>query len=413
MKRISQCRVCNSPDIQPFFDLGDQPLANSLLSRIDESEKAYPLSLSWCSRCNLVQLNDTADPKELFSQYVWVTGTSSTAQEYAKHFYREVAARAAMPDTGYVLEIASNDGTFLSAFLHHGHRVLGVDPARNIADMAQAKGIPTMCAFWGRETADEVLRTRGPAHVIFARNVLPHVANTHDFVGGLRSVLHAEGTLAVEIHYAKTILEGLHYDSIYHEHLCYFTLKSVERLLNQFGLYVFDIGTSPISGGSIVVYASARRKQETPQVDKYRNQEAVDGTNDLVLWEKFASLSCAHRDRLREMLVACAARGSVVGYGASARSSTLLNFCGIDRRLLPVIADQNALKQGKYTPGTHILIDSPENAMRRNPVHVFILAWNLADEITGIMQDRFGFGGSFIIPLPASPHLRQAQPTRA
>ena len=412
MKHITACRVCQSSDIKSFFDLGMQPFANSLLSGPDEKENSYPLSLSWCPSCNLVQLNDTADPKELFSHYVWVTGTSSTAQEYSGRFYKEVVARAGQPKTGYVLEAASNDGTFLAPFLSNGLRVLGVDPAANIAEMARERGIPTMCAFWGRETAEKVRAEHGPAHIVVARNVLPHVANTHDFVDGLRAVLHEEGTLAIEIHYAKTILEGLHYDSIYHEHLCYFTLKSIERLLNHFGLYVFDIGTSPISGGSIVVYASTRRKQESPQLDRYRKQEAADGTNDLVSWEKFASQSFAHRDRLREMLMACAAKGSVVGYGASARSSTLLNFCGIDRRLVPLIADQNTLKQGKYTPGTRILIDSPENVMRCKPAHVFILAWNFADEIIGILQNRFGFGGSFIIPLPASPHLRQAQAMR-
>ena len=241
MKHITACRVCQSSDIKPFFDLGMQPFANSLLTRPDESERTYPLSLSWCPECRLVQLNDTADPKELFSHYVWVTGTSSTAREYSKRFYQEVMKRSTLPKSGYALEIASNDGTFLKPFLAHGHRVLGVDPAGNIAEMARMQGVPTQCAFWGGETAQRVVTEHGPAHVVFARNVLPHVANTHDFAEGLGQVLHDDGVLAVEVHYARIILEGLHYDSIYHEHLCYFTLRSLEHLLNRYGLHVFDI----------------------------------------------------------------------------------------------------------------------------------------------------------------------------
>jgi len=406
MKRITACRVCDNSDIQPFFDLGNQPLANSLLSRADDPEGVYPLSLSWCSRCNLVQLNDTADPKELFSHYMWVTGTSSTAQEYAKRFYDSVKARAVIPSDGYVLEIASNDGTFLAPFVRAGHSVLGVDPAQNIAEMAQQLGVPTLCAFWGRETAERVVMQRGSkGHMVFARNVLPHVANTHDFVDGLRHILHENGVLAIEVHYAKIILEGLHYDSIYHEHLCYFTLRSLEQLLNRHGLHVFDIGTSPISGGSIVVYASAEARPETGALGEFRSREHAERTNEFPVWEGFARRSFAHRDQLRRLVASCAQTETVVGYGASARSSTLLNFCGIDHGLVPVIADQNPLKQGKFTPGSHILIECPESVMQRKPEHVLILAWNFTDEIVGVLRDRFGYRGSCIVPLPEARQL--------
>ena len=166
MKRITACRSCQSPEIVPFFDLGDQPFANSLLDSQDATEKAYPLALSWCKQCNLVQLNDTADPKELFSHYVWVTGTSSTAQDYARRFYDEVTSRCSLPDDGYVLELASNDGTFLKPFIAHGHPVLGVDPAENIVEMAQKDGVPTLCAFWGKQTADKVLADKGRAQLV-------------------------------------------------------------------------------------------------------------------------------------------------------------------------------------------------------------------------------------------------------
>ncbi len=405
MKRITACRVCHGGDLRQFFDLGAQPFANAMLSSPTDEEQVHPLALSWCGDCNLVQLNDTADPTDLFSHYVWVTGTSRTAREYSERFYRDVMARAALRSTGYVLEIGSNDGTFLRPFVERGHSVLGVDPAANIAALADACGVPTHCAFWDRDVARQILRERGVADLVFARNVLPHVANTHDFVGALRAVLRDEGTLAVEVHYAKTIQEELHYDSVYHEHLCYFTLKSLTRLLRQYGLHAFDISTSPISGGSIVAYASTRPRPEAPTLTQFVEAEAAAGVNALPSWQAFAQRAFAHRDTLRAMLTECAARGTIVGYGASARSSTLLNFCGIDGRFLSAVADQNPLKHGKYTPGTHLLVESPEAAFCRKPEYVFITAWNFVDEITGALENTLRYTGTCIVPLP-EPYLR-------
>ncbi|MDO8742954.1 MAG: methyltransferase domain-containing protein, partial [Candidatus Azambacteria bacterium] len=262
MEIIDSCRVCNSVNIVPFFDLGKQPAANSLLKSPIQKENFYPLSLSWCQDCNLVQLNETINPEELFSEYVWVTATSKTAQEFSEVFCQELINRTNNPKDGYVLEVASNDGTFLVPFIKKGYKVLGIDPAKNIVDMAMAEGVQTKCVFFNREAAEKILEENGPAKIIFARNVLPHVANTRDFVEGLQMCLDMEGTLAIEVHYAKKILDELHYDSIYHEHLCYFTLRTIERLLNDFGLFIFDITLSPISGGSIIVYAKREKIKE-------------------------------------------------------------------------------------------------------------------------------------------------------
>ena len=252
---IKNCRVCGESNLKPFFDLGAQPPPDILLKKRDDPEKKYPLSLVWCENCRLVQLDCTVSPEELFSHYIWVTGTARGTKEYAERFYKDLTERVPMPKGGYVLEIASNDGTFLKPFIRGGHTVLGVDPAKNLAEAAEREGIPTKAVFWGVEEAKKVREEHGLAHVIFARNVLPHVANTIDFVRGLRECLHEEGVLVIEAHYAKIILDELHYDSIYHEHLCYFTLKSLRRLLGDAGLYIFDITKSPISGGSMIVYA--------------------------------------------------------------------------------------------------------------------------------------------------------------
>ncbi len=403
---IDHCRICGGSNLKPFFDLGSQPLANSLPATSDEKEEFYPLSLSWCSDCNLVQLSYTVDPKILFSEYVWVTGTSGVAQKYAQTFSEELIARTPGKEDRYVLEIASNDGTFLFPFIKKGYKVLGVDPARNIAEMAEKAGAPTLCAFWSEAEAERLVLERGKAKMIFARNILPHVANTVDFVKGLARALSDDGTLAIEAHYAKVILEGLHYDSIYHEHLCYFTLKSLENLLNASGLFVFDIMASPISGGSMVVYAKKNRESESTVLKSYRENEEKTGVNTLASWENFAARSISHRDKLNGMLDEIknsVPNGLVVGYGASARSSTMLNFCGINASRLPVIADKNPLKQGRYTAGTRIPIEKPEAVMARKPTHVFILAWNFEEEIIDYLKNVFGFRGMYIVPLPNDP----------
>jgi len=406
MKKISECRICKGKNIKKFFDLGSQPFANSLLKNPNEKERFYPLSLSWCPDCNLVQLNHTADPKELFLNYVWVTGTSKTAKEHAVNFYKEILSRTENLHEGYTLEVASNDGTFLIPFIENGYKALGVDPAKNIADKAIREGVSTICGFFGEELAREIIREYGYTQVVFARNVLPHVANLHDFVKGLRLCLEDEGLLVLEVHYAEKICKELHYDSIYHEHLCYFTLKSIEQLINQYGLFVFDIEKSPISGGSLVLYIKKNKTEEKPIVQSYREVEKEIELNELSSWEEFAKKAYLHREELLEIMNNLRKEDKIiVGYGASARSSTLLNFCGIDTKFISMIADQNPLKQGFYTAGTHITIDSPENVMEKNPDYVFILAWNFVGEIIDILKTIFNYTGKCIIPLPNNPKI--------
>lgn len=407
MESISACRVCGSRRLQNFFELGKQPLANSLLRDPFEKEVLYPLSLSWCHECNLVQLNQTVDPRELFSNYIWTTGTSRAANDFAKTFFQEFIKRSGEEKGEYVLEVASNDGTFLVPFMETGHKVLGIDPAQNLVDMANANGVPTRLGFFGTESAEEILKKYGPARMVLARNVLPHVANTLDFVEGLARCLDAEGMLAIEVHYAKVILEELHYDSIYHEHLCYFTLQSLERLLNRYGLFIFDLVESPISGGSLIVYTKKHRAEERPSVEQYREREIRGATNELKSWEDFARRSSTHKDQLATMLQTIAARGGqIVGWGASARSSTLLNFCGIDARTVSCIADRNPLKQKLFTAGTRIPIENPDSVMSRNPTSVFLLAWNFADEIMENLETEYHYRGSYLIPLPRTPRIQ-------
>lgn len=404
MIRITTCRVCKSRKIKEFLDMGHQPYANALLKSPDDKEKFYPLSLSYCENCSLVQLNHTPDPKELFSNYIWVTATSDTARKHAKVFCKEVISRLENKKKGYILEVASNDGTFLLPFIKKGYTVLGVDPAKNIAETAIAAGVPTRCEFFGVKTAQKIKKDFGIANVVIARNVLPHVADTHDFIKGMHTVLAENGMLVIEIHYAKKIYQGLQYDSIYHEHLCYFTIKSLEELLHRYNLFIEDITTSPISGGSLVIYIRKQKVKETAVVKTYRKVEEKIKLNSFSSWKNFAKRVRKHKKNLLEILQKNKDK-IIVGYGASARSSTLLNFCGIDKKLIPLIADQNHFKQGLYTAGTHILIQNPRNVMKRNPNFVFILAWNFKNEIIKILKNKYKYKGKYIIPLPNNPKV--------
>lgn len=405
MEFISQCRICNSKDIKTFLDLGNQPFANALLKKNDINEKKYPLSLSWCSDCNLVQLNQTADPMELFSQYVWVTGTSSAARVYSYRFCEN--ALSWLDDKrkiNYVMEIASNDGTFLRPFIEKGFSVLGIDPAENIVESAVAEGIPTKCGFFGQAIGNEIVNEHGYPKIIIVRNVLPHVANLHDFLKGLQLCLNDDGLLVIEVHHAKVILDELHYDSIYHEHLCYFSLKSIERLLNDYGLFIWEIDKSPISGGSIVLYIKKKVLKENESVQMCRDAEKKSAVNELSSWLQFAGKAASHKNQLVNMLSEEIKQGHIViGYGASARSSTMLNFCNIGTHDIHMIADQNPLKHKLFTPGTHIPIDSPREAMKNNPDTVFVMAWNFLREIAAILRTDYNFKGGLIVPFPYPP----------
>ncbi len=400
---IKCCRICGSQAIQLILDLGDQPLANSLRRSVAEILPVFPLRLCRCELCGTVQLTETVAPELLFQHYVWVTGTSEGAQRYSRLFCERLTAHA-RPGSLFVLEVASNDGTFLRRFAERGDRVLGVDPAQNIAAAAQESGIPTLADFFGLTVAKALVQREGHADLVFARNVLPHVANANDVVAGMAHCLKAEGTGAIEFHRSDIILKELHYDSVYHEHLYFHSLDSIRRLIQQHGLQPFDVTSSPISGGSWVVYFS---KTPRPPTSAYRSAvqgEASLGVAESGPWQEFARRCEHHRILLRGLVETRKAAGKrIVGYGASARSSTMLNYCGIDHRLLDVIADRSPLKHDTYTPGTHILIVSPEQALTLKPDVVLLLAWNFRDEVLSQIRTEHGWTGEVIVPLPGDP----------
>jgi len=406
MNKISCCRICESERIIPFFDLGIQPLANSLLDDLSEQEQKYPLSLSFCSDCNLVQLNHTIDPKLLFSNYVWLSSTSTSSLNYAKQFCQSIIRKKKINKDSYILEIASNDGSFLMPFIQKGINVLGVDPAENIVDIARKNGIPTICSFWKKSLADEIKAEKGYPSIIFARNVLPHVANINEFMSAVRMIAQNDTLLVFEVHYAGKILDELHYDSIYHEHLCYFSLKSLESLLMRHQIFINDIFESPISGGSIVVFAGIQKKEKSAFLKKYGEQESNRQINMISKWTNFSKLATAHKEQMNAMIEQQVQKGAMItGYGASARSSTLLNYCNISSEQIKVIADKNFLKQNKYTPGSKILINTPDNVLSKKPDVIVILAWNFLAEIADILMNYYNYSKEILIPLPYPPKL--------
>lgn len=407
--KIKECRACGSRRVVQFLDLGDQPFANALLDPDYKEEKKYPLSLSYCKDCSLVQLDYTASPEELFSNYFWVTSTSSTAREYAKHFYENVKVYT-KEDRRYVLEIASNDGTFLKEFKEHGYEVLGVDPAKNIAEQANAQGIATRVDFFQKTVAEDIVREKGYPSVVYARNVLPHVADLSGFVEGLACCCSDDNVLVIEVHYSGKILDELHYDSIYHEHLHYFTLTSVMNLLEYYGLYVFDVSLSPISGGSVVLYVSGKEKATSGFLKNMLKEEEKRGYNTLERWEAFAKTTKRHREELLSIIKARLEEGKkIAAYGASARSSTMLNYCGIGREMIPAVIDQNDLKQGRLTPGSHMLIGPIEKILSEKPDVILLLAWNFKNEIMDLLRNQYGYRGEVIIPLPYPPHVESLE----
>ena len=402
---ITECRLCGTKNLQTILELGDQPPANSLRKLLSETLENVPLTICRCPECTTIQLTETIDPEYMFSDYIWVTGTSKGAREYSKTFAKRIVSKLKKSDDLFIVEVASNDGTFLQRFKEAGHHVLGVDPAKNLAELAEKSGIPTIANFFGLNVAKEVTRENGQADIVIARNVIPHVPDPNDVVGGMAECLKENGVGAIEFHWIGKILSELHYDSIYHEHFFYHSLHSINELLLRHGLNLFDVAESPISGGSLVAFFSKEKRAVTSDLRNQLERETEEGISSLEAWQDFAKMSFEHCEKLKSMVVSENLSGKkVIGYGASARSSTMLNFCGIDHNHLVCVADQNPLKHNRYTPGTDVLIVSPESALKENPDTVVILAWNFKDEIIEDLKVK-GFKGSVIIPLPNVPYL--------
>jgi SAM-dependent methyltransferase len=402
---IKCCRICGSDNIEEVLDLGDQPPANSLYRDGEKRPPNVPLKLMYCQKCSTVQLSEDVDPEYLFNEYLWVTGTSKTAEKYSYEFAKKALSQVVGHNKSpYIVEIASNDGTFLKRFIEKGCKVLGVDPAKNIAKLAVKNGIPTIADFFTLDLAERLMEKEGAADIVFARNVIPHVKEIHSVIEGMSAIIDEDGVGIIEVHNAGLILEELHYDYIYHEHLFYYTLKTISGLIERHGLHVFDVMLSPISGGSWVVYFSKKKKEKTKELIKHEKQELESNINSYHRWVEFSDQVAVHSEKLKK--IALQGGKKIPAYGASARSSTLLNFCGISNKHISVVIDKNPMKNGLMTVGSNIPVVSFEDGLKeiKSSEKILLLAWNFQDEIVQELREA-GFTGEFIIPLPGDPHM--------
>jgi SAM-dependent methyltransferase len=403
--RRTTCRACGAARLEQFLDLGMQPLANSFLHSESEfaAEARYPLALYLCGECGLVQLADVVDPELLFRTYIYVTGTSETIAAHNREYAATVTSLLGLGPGDLVVEAASNDGSLLRCFQELGVRVLGVEPAANIAEVARSRGVPTEAVFFDQAAGARLRESAGPARAVIGNNVLAHVDDPLGFLAGARSLLGSDGLVIIEVPYLAEMIDRLEYDTVYHEHLSYFSVSALLRLAEGAGLRVVRIDPVPVHGGSLRLYATPATDTlaHAPEILALAEEERVRGMTGLDRLRRFAAEVARHRVALRAMLERLRGAGHrLAAYSAPAKGNTLLNFCGIGTELVPYTVDRNPLKVGTYTPGMHLPVLSVEAILERRPDHLLILAWNFADEIRRQQGEYARQGGRFILPLP-------------
>lgn len=388
-----------------FLDLGMQPLANAFLRADTETaaEPRYPLALHGCDTCGLVQLVDVIDPEVLFRNYIYVTGTSETIAAHNRSYARTVVDLLQLGPGSLVVEAASNDGSLLTCFRDLGVRVLGVEPAENIAALAAARGIRTEVTFFDREAGPRLRGIHGPAQALIGNNVLAHVDDPAGFLAGAKALLAADGLVIVEVPDLTQMLDRTEYDTVYHEHLCYFSISSMLRLCTAVGLSVVRVDHVPVHGGSLRIYAGRAEDQagHDPAVLRMAEAEREAGVTSRTRWERFARDAETQRAALLTELRKLKQAGkTIAGYGAPAKGTTLLNYCGIGTDLLPFTVDRSPLKTHMRIPGVHIPVLPVETILETQPDYLLILAWNFADEIMSQQAEYRRRGGRFLLPIP-------------
>lgn len=402
---IPHCRICGAGSLEPILSLGDMPPVNSFLSGPQDfaRETKAPLAIAFCATCSHVQLTHQLDPKDVFTDYIYFSSMSESVVRWGQQLAARYAKEISLQKGQLVAELASNDGCILKPFREHC-RVLGVEPAKNIAEVANKDGVPTVAEFFGHELGKALREQHGPAELIMARNVLAHVPDLVGFVKGVREWLSDDGIFHVEAPYLKPMVDHLEFDTIYHEHISYFSVTALERLFKEAGLVLWDVEEIPLHGGSLIARGK-RQGPAKPSVAQYLAMEKAQGYTGNAKLHAFASGTRKLQTALPEFLAELKKQGPLAAYGAAAKGVVLTNYCRIGPETLSWVADRSPYKQGKLTPGMHLEVVGPEKVLEEKPAHLLVLAWNFIDEIEKQLSAYQQAGGKFVVPVP-SPRIR-------
>jgi SAM-dependent methyltransferase len=403
---MAKCLFCSAPLRRTFVDLGMSPLCESFLAaeQVNQMEPFYPLHVWVCERCFLVQVEEYVRPEGIFTEYAYFSSYSDSWLAHAQAYVEMISARLGLGRTSTVVELGSNDGYLLQFFVAKGIPVLGIDPAKNVAEKAIARGVPTLTKLFGRETAQEVVEGGTRADLICGANVLAQVPDVNDFMAGIALLLKPGGVVTIEFPHLMRLMAENQFDTIYHEHFSYFSFLTAERIFAAHGLTLFDVEELPTHGGSLRIYARHAGDTGKPVTDRAKGlwaRERAAGLDRLETYASFTEQVHETKRRLLEFLIGARRRGKrIAGYGAPGKGNTLLNYCGIRTDFLEYTVDRNPYKHGKFLPGTHIPIFPVERIAETRPDYVLILPWNLKDEIMEQMAGIRSWGGQFVVPIP-------------
>ncbi|WP_323687789.1 class I SAM-dependent methyltransferase [Rhizobium sp. AN69] len=402
---VGLCRLCSSPLVHTFVDLGMSPPCESFVAAdaANDVEPFYPLHAFVCDECFLVQLQEYVAPENIFTEYAYFSSFSDSWVAHAKRYCDMVIERFALGESSFVVELASNDGYLLQHFLTSNIPMLGIEPAVNVAKVAIGKGIPTLTEFFNEALATDMAARGQKADLIIGNNVLAQVPDINDFVAGMKALLKPEGVITLEFPHIEKLIEENQFDTIYHEHFSYFSLLTIEKMARRHGLKVFDVEEIPTHGGSLRVFFSHEDSNfpREARVDSLLERELNAGLDRIETYTTFSEAVRQTKRNLLSFLIRLKEmRKSICAYGAPGKGNTLLNYCGIGTDFIDFAVDRNPYKHGRLTPGMHIPIRPVSEIQRIKPDYVLILPWNLKTEIVAQMNDIRNWGGKFIVPIP-------------